>query len=124
VTPDGRHVYVTHINLAKMSVIDTTLNAVVGAITLATAASHVAVGRDGRHLYVSHSDSNTISVIDITVNAVVRAIELGEVYGPAGDMAVAPDGRYIYYLRENLWMPWKVSMIDTFTGELALRGRC
>ena len=106
VAPDGRHVYVTLVNENTVSVIDTTLNAVVTTIPVGSGPVDVAVAPDGRHVYVTVINENTVSVIDTSLNAVVTTIPVPDPF----HLAVAPDGRHVYVSHGQLN---RVSVIDT-----------
>ena len=90
VAPNGKHVYVTNINSANVSVIRTATNTVVATIPVGTFPIGVAVTPDGTHAYVANNGSNNVSVIATATKTVVATVPVGT--NPVGVAVTGPGG--------------------------------
>lgn len=107
--------YVSNAN--KVSVIDTSTNTVVNAITITPAdniTKFIAITPDGRFGYVTNL-YNFVSVIDTCTNSITATVTVGDF--PAG-VAVTPNGRYVYVANTGLATSASgtISVIDTSTN--------
>lgn len=83
------------------------------AVTVGPEPVAVAVAADGRTAYVANALSNDVSVIDTATDRVTATIGSVPV-GPAGVIALAPDGRRLYVAG-----PDRVTAVDTTTRTVA-----
>ncbi|MGC2696347.1 MAG: YncE family protein [Candidatus Angelobacter sp.] len=112
-SPDATRAYVSNINDATLSVIDTGSNTVIATIVLPGGAfpTFLAITPDGKNLYVPDPGSNNILVASTATNSVVATIPVG----PSPTAAViTPDGAHAYILREGF-----VSVIATATNTVS-----
>ncbi|WP_176459484.1 YncE family protein [Rhodococcus sp. OK302] len=69
ITPDGLRAYVTNSNYQyggqTVSVIDTTTNTVINALTVGRGPTGVAITPDGNHAYIANMGDDNVSVIKI-----------------------------------------------------------
>jgi len=105
-----------------LSVIDTSTNTVIDAITVNSPGDFIkkiAITPDGRFAYVTNL-SNTVSVIDICTNTVVDNITVGNF--PVG-IAITPDGRFAYVAISDLQtsLSGTVTVIDTSTNTVVYK---
>ena len=90
VSPDGANVYVTNDGDDTVSIIDTTVNAVIGTVGISDPAA-LAVSPDGTRLYaLSGFNPATVHVVDTSTRAILASVPLGVVQ--AYGMALTPDG--------------------------------
>jgi YVTN family beta-propeller protein len=91
----AQNAYITNSTANTVSVIDTTMNTVIGSpVTVGTHPYGVAVTPDGSKVYVTNANSGTVSVIATASNTVVSSpITVGT--APEG-VAVTPDGSKVY----------------------------
>jgi YVTN family beta-propeller protein len=97
VSPDGRRVYVTHVDPAssQVDIINTANDQLVsnaGEIPGGFSEA-AAVSPDSQRLYVLPDPWNVVAAIDLTNRLVVGAVGVGQ--GPIA-LAVSPDGRRVY----------------------------
>ncbi|HKY45140.1 MAG TPA: DUF5050 domain-containing protein [Pyrinomonadaceae bacterium] len=109
ITPDGRFVYV--LRGADVGVVDTTTNVEVAAIPTPDGCgydnikSHIVMSHDGSRVYATSNGSScaSLAVIDTATNIEIARIPMeNEVQGTGGpptELAITPDGRFIYVLR-------------------------
>ncbi|WP_423743104.1 YncE family protein, partial [Bacillus cereus] len=72
ITPDGTRAYVTNGSADTISVIDTSINAVIGSpIPVGDAPRGIAITPNGTRAYVVNQFDNTISVINMFTNTVI-----------------------------------------------------
>jgi YVTN family beta-propeller protein len=98
-----------------VSVIDTTINAVVTTIPVGNIPLGVAMHPAAPRAYVTNAGSNTVSVIDTATKAVIATVQVGN--WPFG-VAVNPAGTRIYVANLELDLAqndYRVSVIDTAT---------
>jgi YVTN family beta-propeller protein/YD repeat-containing protein len=103
--PDApNRAYVANYYDNTVSVIDTNTNTVITTISVGSSPRALTVSPDGTHVYVANSNANTVSVIDTNTNMVVETIAvpverpwpgIGR-FSYVSDVAVSPDGRYVY----------------------------
>jgi YVTN family beta-propeller protein len=124
-TPDGARLVVSNHGRDSVSVIDTDTCRVVETVDgLAEPFAVATGGRDGGRAYVSTVSPayDSIAVVDVVTNAVVAT---HPVAFSVTDLAVSPDGRYVYATR-NGGGGADVAVLDSTTGlveaiELPLR---
>ena len=100
-SPGGEHLYVANANSDTVSVIDTSLDQVIGEIDVrpfagappGSAPNALAVSPDGATLYVANGGNNAIAMVDLTAPAVKGFIPAG--WFPAA-LAVSRDGGTIF----------------------------
>ena len=114
--PNANRAYVANYQSGTVSVINTSTDAVVTTIKLAsgtgTSPVDLAISADGSRLYTANFRGNSVSVINTATNQVAASIPVGA--GPRG-VAVSPDGTRIYvtnYAGES------VSVISTVTNQV------
>jgi YVTN family beta-propeller protein len=92
ITPNGLYVYVTN-NDKTVSVINTTSNAVIATVNLASVSdpNFVAITPNGLYTYVAGYEG--IAVIETTNNTVLTTIGVGN---PPSGITINPDGLYAY----------------------------
>lgn len=82
VTPDGKLVYVTLIDVGQVAVIDVATLSVVKYVPVGKRPISLEPTADGKYMYAANAGSDTVSVIDTATNAVVKTINVGK--GPVG----------------------------------------
>jgi YVTN family beta-propeller protein len=100
----GSRAYVSNYYDNTVSVIDTNTNTVIKTISVGASPYNLAASPDGTHVYVANQKANTVSVIDTNTNMVVDTIAVPVERPQPGigrfsyvyDVAVSPDGRYVY----------------------------
>jgi YVTN family beta-propeller protein len=114
--PDSRTVWVHHQDSAAFSVIDTGTNTVTATVPArSTDATSVAVAPDGSRAYTSGGlGTHAISVFDLPGRT--KLGEIRDVEGVVADVAVAPDGRYLYVALTGTGTPNAVRVFDTTTS--------
>jgi YVTN family beta-propeller protein len=105
-------VYVANSGSDSVSVIDTSTNTVVAAISVGTYPFGVAITPDGAFAYVTNLLTHEVSVIRTSDNTVVATIPVGD---RPWDIAITPDGD-LAYVTHQLQTPENVSVIDTSTN--------
>ncbi len=107
VNPAGTRVYV--VSALKISIIDTSSNAVIAAIPGHIAGTGVAVSPDGSEVYIGSDLGSDIGaairILDTGSNTIVGTVPLSG--SPLG-IAFRPDGRYAYVVNGN-----HLAVIDT-----------
>jgi len=94
-TPDDQRLFVSDIFSNSVSVIDTSMNAVVAKVPLNGAPSEVKVSPDGQRVYCLETSGMTLaSVLDRYTYAVIRTLPM-PVSMPL-DLELSPDERYLY----------------------------
>lgn len=97
VSPDGERVYTA--NSAgpdgTVSILDTSINQLIGEVTAGVGTSGVAVSPNGQRVYATNYNIATVSIIDTTLTppAVVETVNVDT--APYG-VTVDPTGRYVY----------------------------
>jgi YVTN family beta-propeller protein len=122
VTPDGAFVYVVN-NVSKtISVINTQTNIVATTIPFADPISEIAINPNGEFDYLNMGSPpggplrNLIAVLDTSTNTVVATIPLGELDSGAEDIAVTPDGRFVYVPTAGAASGGNIFVISTETN--------
>jgi len=116
ITPDGKTVYVSSVGgvgseFGTVSVISTSLNAVITTISGLRGSGTICASRDGKQVYVTNEAvPGTVSVISTATNTIVNAIPVGPV---PSIMAISPDGGRLYVCNAN---QNSVSIINTATN--------
>jgi YVTN family beta-propeller protein len=119
VTPDGAYVYATDSARNTVSVIDTTADAVVATIEVATNPYGVAVSPDGAYVYVACTggalapgiaSQGGVKVIRTATNTVAATVSVN---GGPNSVSVTPDGSQVWVVsacsEDVCWL----SVIDT-----------
>ncbi|ETB51286.1 hypothetical protein O981_16970, partial [Mycobacterium avium 10-5560] len=117
VSPDGRRLLVTNYGRDTVSVIDTHTCRVASTIAGLSEPFAVAMSAaDPNYAYVSTATAayDAIEVIDVVTNWRIATHRLAH---SLSDLAVSPDGRYLYASR-NAVRGADVAVLDTTTGEL------
>jgi YVTN family beta-propeller protein len=105
-SPDGSRLYVGNATSDTVSVIDTGMDAVVGAVDLTpcpgvplgSLPNAVAVSPDGRTLYVANGGNNDVAVVDTGSLAISGLIPTA--WFPSA-LWVSPDGRWVALCGEH-----------------------
>lgn len=121
---DGLRLYVTNFFSNTVSVIDTTTNSVMTNIPVERAPAKMALTLDGKYLYVGNTNFGvappgthpTISVIDTTTLTVVGSPIQTPSHVVPGNMAMTPDGAYIYITSRSPVHTNKVLILSTATN--------
>ncbi|MBI3226425.1 MAG: tandem-95 repeat protein [Mycolicibacterium cosmeticum] len=92
VVASGARAYVTDRSTGRVTVFDTTTNAVVTTFAAGTAPDGLAVKADGTRLYVSSSTGNTVTVIDTATNVVKATVAVTN----PGAITINPVGDTVY----------------------------
>jgi YVTN family beta-propeller protein len=109
VTPDGKLLYVPHLDAAFVSVVDTTTNTVISQIKVAPNPHSVTFSRNGNRAYTANRQSNLVSVIDIATLGVFATIPVGT---SPHSIAINPGRPLVANVNYD---SASVSMIDTNT---------
>ncbi len=104
--PESERVYVANSFSGDVSVINTVSNTAAGTIPVGGHPYHIATTPDGRLAYLTNLESN-LSVLDVAR----QSVEVIALDSPAGDIAIAPDGKRIYVAENQM-----VLVIDTATN--------
>ncbi len=118
ISPDGNFVYVSDYSGSSVSVIDTASKTVANTIEVTTQPRGIVTTPDGRFVYVAvgtYYTGYSISVIDTTSDAVAATVPETLDAGPRAELAITPDGAYIYV--SNSAAP-SVSVIATATNTI------
>jgi DNA-binding beta-propeller fold protein YncE len=97
VTPDGRKIYVPHLEGKALSVIDRRTGSV-RTLLLGTTQFGISISPDGREVWVSDADKKQISIVDSIQDAVTGAVSLGsgeKDQSGFSRMRFTPDGRHV-----------------------------
>ena len=103
ITPDGKKAYVANSNSTTISIIDTSINEVVGVIDGFDGPSGIVITPEGDRAYVNNyggpdgvgsGNGNTLRVVDLINNVIVGPpIIVG--LAPAA-LAISPKGKFVY----------------------------
>jgi YVTN family beta-propeller protein len=122
VTPDGAFVYVVNRTSQTISVIDTQTNTVVATLAMSEVPSEIVINPNGSFAYVTLAPPpegpfrGSIAVIDTSNNTVITKIPLGEADSGPQDMAVSPDGQFLYVATSGASTVANVFFISTITN--------
>jgi YVTN family beta-propeller protein len=108
----ARYAYVANSGDGTVSVIETTNNSSVGAISAGGEPVDVAISPDGARAYVANKSDNSVAVIGTKTNVVLARIAVGE--KPLG-VAVSPDGNRLYV---SNFGAGTVSVVDIATSSV------
>ncbi len=105
---------VTSFDGATVSLIDTTIGALVGMLSVGNGPEGVAIASDGRRAYVTNTEDDTISYFDLANRVVDRLVQAGGggTSAPRG-IAVSPDGSRLYVANSN---QGSVAVVDVASG--------
>src|SRR5262249_49396839 len=99
----GPFVYVTYPDANSVTVIDSSLHAVVATIPLCTAelcptiiTAGLAVKPGARFVYVAEQNQATVAVIDQSTNAITPILLCGDCGATPTGVAIPPDGSRVY----------------------------
>jgi len=121
ITPDGQFVYV--LRGVDVGVVDTATNVEVAAIPTPDGCgydnvrSHIVMSPDGTRVYATSNGNGckSLAVIDTSTNAEIARIPMESeeqgTGGPPTELAITPDGRFVYVLRGV-----DVGVVDTATN--------
>ncbi|HKE55363.1 MAG TPA: hypothetical protein VKB46_01635 [Pyrinomonadaceae bacterium] len=122
VTPDGTFVYLVNNLSQTISVIDTETNTLATTIPVGRPILAIAMNPKGRFAYVTMGSSpgeplrSFIGVVDTSSNTVVTTIPYGGVDSGAEDLAVTPDGRFVYVPTAGAFSGGNIFVISTETN--------
>ena len=91
-TADGLGLIVANPDSNTITIVDTTIHAVVAEIGVGIDPRSVALAPDGTTAYVANQGSDNVSVVDLAAKSVVAEIPVGD--RPVG-VALSPDGRFL-----------------------------
>jgi YVTN family beta-propeller protein len=117
ISPDGRRLVVANYGRDMVSVVDATTCRVSSTVTgLAEPFAVAMSSADSNYAYVSIATAgyDAIEVIDFVTNWRIATHQLAN---SVSDLAVSPDGKYLYASR-NAVRGADVTVLDTTTGEL------
>jgi YVTN family beta-propeller protein len=77
VHPDGKRVFVSAANAARMLVLDVESNRFIANVEVGAGPSNMAFTPDGSKLYVACSRSNEVSVIDTSTYKRIQNVSVG-----------------------------------------------
>jgi len=109
VSPDGKLLYVPHLDAAYVSVVNTTTNTVIAQIKVAPDPHSVSFSRSSDRAYTANHQSNLVSVIDTATRGVLATIPVGT---SPHSIAVNPDRPLVANVNYD---SNSVSVIDTNT---------
>jgi len=127
VSPDGKILYVANSNIntiantadGSISIIDATTYALITNVDIGNVIQSIAISPDGARLYVTESDgirgnsyNSHVVVVNTASNTVSTSILLGMNNSPS-DMAISPDGNYLYL---TIPVSNTIEIISTSTG--------
>jgi YVTN family beta-propeller protein len=119
----AQNAYITNESSSTISVIDTTMDAVIATIPVGPLPVGVAATPDGSKVYITLLSSNTVQVINTATNAVSATIPVGDPTTTPRGLAVTPDGSKVYVVSPAPFNPFNpnpgsniVSVIDTATN--------
>lgn len=95
VSPDGKHAYVTTLFSGTVEVVNTTTGKVVMSVCIGGYPTGLSVTPDGTCLYIGESHGH-VYAMNTTTYALTTVVESANY--PGKDVALTPDGRYIYVL--------------------------
>lgn len=107
IRPDGKELYVSNLNGASVSVIDTAALSVKATVSVGIEPFKMVCSKDNKKIYVTCRKSNRIDVIDTDTHAVTKTIKTGDC--PTG-IAINGDGSRIYVTNNE---SRTISVIDT-----------
>lgn len=113
VSPDGERVYVTTLFSGTVEVIDTATGSVVTSVHVGGYTTGVSVTPDGTCLYIGEGHGR-VYAMNTTTYALTTVVDSANY--PGKDVAVTPDGRYLYAL-DNVFN--EILVIKTRTNTIA-----
>ncbi|MCJ0906600.1 YncE family protein [Rhodococcus sp. ARC_M6] len=113
VSPDGTRVYVTTLFSGTVEVIDAATDSVVTSVHVGGITTGVSVTPDGKSLYIGEGHGN-VYAMNTSTFALTTVITSANY--PGKDVAVTPDGRYVYAL-DNVFN--EILVIRTSTRAIA-----
>jgi DNA-binding beta-propeller fold protein YncE len=115
VSPDGDRLIVTHYGDDSFSLIDTAAGEVTEAVVDVDEPFAVAVSNDGSRVHVSTVSAAHDSILTFDIDA-DQTVALHPSAHSVTDLAVGPDGRYVYASRTAA-VGADVAILDTKTGK-------
>jgi YVTN family beta-propeller protein len=107
--------YVTNEESDTVTIIDRSLDRVVGVIEVGRRPRGIAIGPDISRAFVVNSGANTLTIVDVNTNRPLHTTNL-ELGGSPSDVVVTADGRTLYVSNTALN---SVSAIDTSSFQVA-----
>lgn len=113
-SPDQRHLYVTHATSSKtVTVIDTATFTPVASIALEHHGHRIAISPDGARAVVTSLGENSVAFIDLQFHTLIETVPINLM---AESVAIAPDGRRVYVTNGT----WKsLTVLDMATRSIA-----
>jgi YVTN family beta-propeller protein len=114
ITPNGAFVYVSNSGSNSVSVIATATNTVVATIpSVGGEPADLVVSPTGAFAYVANQAPGTVTVISTSSNTVVGSVSTGTY---TSNVAISPDGNYVYASTWSTAAPGIVKVISTATN--------
>jgi YVTN family beta-propeller protein len=112
---DGRTLFVTDEDAARLSVLDALHGTPVAGIAIGREPEGVRVSPDGRWVLTTSEEENSVAIIDARRHTLVRTVAVGK---RPRDLAFTPDSRTAYVSGEGDASVFRVALPD---GEPAVR---
>lgn len=93
VIPHGSRFAYLCSNRNSISILDISVNEVVGSIPVGDTPNYITLSSDGVRAFVTNAMSNTLSVIDLAKRAVIKEIAVGR---EPTSSALSPDGKFLF----------------------------
>lgn len=91
-SPNGANAYVANLTGPSVSFVDLASRAVTATVAVPPQPTGMGISPDGSTLYVASQTAGTLSVVDVASASVRMQLPVYQ----ARDVAVRPDGRYVY----------------------------
>ncbi len=123
-SPDGKTLAVAYKDALKISLIDTSTDAITGTLEVGKTPAgafkgammkHPYWSRDGKYLYASNNVNNTLVKIDAVTNKIKTTIPLP---GSNHYLHPSPDGKLLYAVNETTQTGTSVTLIDASTDRI------
>ncbi len=122
ITPDGRSVVVANWCSWDLSVIDTAQGKPVATVRLDKYPLGLAVSPDSRTVYVGLSGVNKLVTVDLgsVAGGVTQAQDFAKTDADPRDIAISPDGRYLYLVHNEAGT---VTKLDSSSGAVVAQAK-
>jgi YVTN family beta-propeller protein len=97
VSRDGRRLFVTNEDAARLSVLDAKQGTVLGTAAVGREPEGVRVSPNGRWVLVTSEEENSVTIVDARTYAVLHTVTVGK---RPRDLAITPDSRTAYVAGE------------------------